>query len=221
MEDDESLGFITKDNLEGKGFEVKLCVDGEEGIKAFNSDSFDLCLLDVMLPKIDGLDLASMIRSKDQAIPIIFLTAKGLQEDKIQGFKAGGDDYVTKPFSMEELVYRIESCLKRRYSVDVDNETPTFGGYHLDLYNFLLCHPTENQKLTRRESEIIKYLVDRVGVVVPREELLLALWGDNDYFKGRSLDVFISKIRKYLRHDPLVDIENHHGVGFKMVLKPH
>ncbi len=219
VEDDESLGFITKDNLENHGYEVSLCVNGEEGVQAFSRQKYDLYLLDVMLPKLDGFSLAAIIRAKDTITPIIFLTAKGLQEDKLAGFKVGGDDYITKPFSMEELIYRIESCLKRRGAFDSPTAQWTLGSFVLDTVNLKLIHDKSERKLTRRESEIIHYLLVRKGTIVPREEILLALWGENDYFKGRSLDVFISKIRKYLKPDSNLDIENHHAVGFRLIEK--
>ncbi|MEP2510032.1 MAG: response regulator transcription factor, partial [Reichenbachiella sp.] len=209
VEDDESLGFVIKDNLENKSYQVQLSRDGEEGLKNFDAHSFDLCILDVMLPKLDGFSLAEKIRQRSKMTPIIFLTAKGMQEDKLEGFKIGGDDYMTKPFSMEELIYRIEVFL-RRGSSQTDHSTRTIGKYLFDLNSFTLSIDNYNQKLTRREAEILQYLSDRLDTLVKREELLVALWGDDDYFKGRSLDVFISKLRKYLKQDELVDIENYH-----------
>ncbi|UXX80114.1 response regulator transcription factor [Reichenbachiella carrageenanivorans] len=218
VEDDESLGFVIKDSLENKSYQVTLCTDGEQGLETFGSQSFDLCLLDVMLPRLDGFSLAEKIRVKSKLVPIIFLTAKGMQEDKLAGFKLGGDDYMTKPFSMEELIYRIEVFLRRGSSLPKEETAHLLGNYRFDLNSLTLTTQEHSQKLTRREAEILQYLSDRKDTLVKREELLLALWGDDDYFKGRSLDVFISKLRKYLKEDHTVDIENYHGVGFKLVV---
>lgn len=219
VEDDESLGFVIKDSLENKGYQIQLSTDGEEGLNVFDSAVFDLCILDVMLPKMDGFALAEKIRKRSKMIPIIFLTAKGMQEDKLEGFKIGGDDYMTKPFSMEELIYRIEVFLRRGGTIDTESSSRSLGRYLFDLNSFTLSIDNQQQKLTRREAEILQYLSDRKDTLVKREELLLALWGDDDYFKGRSLDVFISKLRKYLKADDHVDIENYHGVGFKLIIK--
>ncbi|MFY0626594.1 MAG: response regulator transcription factor [Reichenbachiella sp.] len=217
VEDDESLGFVTKDNLVSQGYVVELCADGRKGLSAFSKSKYDICLLDVMLPKMDGFSLAENIRKRNHLIPIIFLTARSMQEDKLEGFKKGGDDYVTKPFSIEELIYRIESCLKRRGNEIHKISVKTVGQLALDLDSYVLKSKTKSQKLTQRESEILEYLIDHIGMIVKREDILVAIWGDNDYFKGRSLDVFISKIRKYLKMDPAIDIENHHGIGFKLI----
>lgn len=219
VEDDESLGFVIKDNLESKGYFVQLSKDGEAGLNDFDSQTFDLCLLDVMLPKMDGFTLAEKIRQRSKVTPIIFLTAKGMQEDKLEGFKLGGDDYITKPFSMEELTYRIEVFLRRVGTVADESTIRSLGSYSFDLNSFTLSIGDQAQKLTRREAEILQFLSDRMDTLVKREELLIALWGDDDYFKGRSMDVFISKLRKYLKADENVDIENYHGVGFKLVVK--
>ena len=219
VEDDESLGFVTRDNLESRGFNVILCTDGQEAWQVFNENGFDLCILDVMLPKMDGFSLAQQIRQKNKLIPIIFLTAKTLQEDKIEGFKIGGDDYVTKPFSIDELVLRIEVFLRRGILYEKSNEVRNIGIFEFDVNSFSLSAKGATKKFTRRESEILQYLSDRTGNLVKREEILIALWGENDYFKGRSLDVFISKLRKALSADPNVDIENYHGVGFKLVVR--
>ncbi len=219
VEDDESLGFVTRDNLETRGYEVTLCHDGQEGLQAFHDQAFDLCILDVMLPKMDGFTLAQQIRQKNKLVPIIFLTAKTLQEDKIEGFKIGGDDYVTKPFSIDELVLRIEVFLRRGVLYEKTDEVKKIGSFEFDINSFSLSANGETKKLTRREAEILQYLADRTGSLVKREEILIALWGENDYFKGRSFDVFISKLRKALSSDPNVDIENYHAVGFKLVVR--
>ncbi|MDW3208849.1 MAG: response regulator transcription factor [Reichenbachiella sp.] len=219
VEDDESLGFVIQDSLKNKGYHVSLSKDGEAGLKDYDSKTFDLCILDVMLPKMDGFSLAEKIRQRSKVTPIIFLTAKGMQEDKLEGFKIGGDDYMTKPFSMEELVYRIEVFLRRGGVPAKESTVRQLGQFSFDTNSFSLSINGQIQKLTRREAEILQFLSDRMDTLVKREELLIALWGDDDYFKGRSLDVFISKLRKYLKADENVDIENYHGVGFKLVVK--
>lgn len=217
VEDDPSLGFVVKDNLSLKGYDVTLCKDGAEGEVEFSRKSFDLCVLDVMLPKKDGFALARSIREKNSDIPIIFLTAKAMVEDKLEGFGTGADDYVTKPFSLEELYCRIEVFLKRSNlsSKSAMGALP-IGEYEFDTANFTLKHKNDERVLTSREAEILKQLYLHRDRVLKREEILLAVWGNDDYFLGRSLDVFISKIRKYLKEDPNVQITNFHGVGFKL-----
>jgi DNA-binding response OmpR family regulator len=217
VEDDPSLGFVVKDNLLLKGYDVTLCKDGAEGEQEFSRKLFDLCVLDVMLPKKDGFALARTIRERNAHVPIIFLTAKAMVEDKLEGFGTGGDDYITKPFSLEELYCRIEVFLKR--SNATQNNTLgalPIGEYQFDTANFTLRHKKEERTLTSREAEILKQLYIHRDRVLKREEILLAVWGNDDYFLGRSLDVFISKIRKYLKDDPNVQIINFHGVGFKL-----
>ncbi|HMV08045.1 MAG TPA: response regulator transcription factor [Cyclobacteriaceae bacterium] len=217
VEDDPSLGFVVKDNLLLKGYEVTLCKDGAEGEQEFNRKMFDLCVLDVMLPKKDGFSLARTIREKNSNIPIIFLTAKAMVEDKLEGFGTGADDYITKPFSLEELYCRIEVFLKRSNSTQKNTlGALPIGEYEFDTANFTLRHKNDERVLTSREAEILKQLYLHRDRVLKREEILLAVWGNDDYFLGRSLDVFISKIRKYLKDDPNVQITNFHGVGFKL-----
>lgn len=217
VEDDPSLGFVVKDNLSLKGYDVTLCKDGAEGEVEFGRKSFDLCVLDVMLPKKDGFALARSIREKNSDIPIIFLTAKAMVEDKLEGFGTGADDYVTKPFSLEELYCRIEVFLKRsNLSTKGAIGSLPIGEYEFDTANFTLKHKNDERVLTSREAEILKQLYLHRDRVLKREEILLAVWGNDDYFLGRSLDVFISKIRKYLKEDPNVQITNFHGVGFKL-----
>ncbi|MFN8336808.1 MAG: response regulator transcription factor [Cyclobacteriaceae bacterium] len=217
VEDDPSLGFVVKDNLSLKGYDVTLCKDGAEGEVEFNRKVFDLCVLDVMLPKKDGFSLARTIREKNSNIPIIFLTAKAMVEDKLEGFGTGADDYITKPFSLEELYCRIEVFLKRSNSTQKNTlGALPIGEYEFDTANFTLKHKNDERVLTSREAEILKQLYLHRDRVLKREEILLAVWGNDDYFLGRSLDVFISKIRKYLKDDPNVQITNFHGVGFKL-----
>lgn len=218
VEDDPNLGFVVKDNLVAKGYDVTLCSDGEAGDKKFSEARFQLCILDVMLPKKDGFTLARSIRTKDTNVPILFLTAKAMTDDKLEGFGTGADDYITKPFSLEELFCRIEVFLKRSSH---PKETEALGvlpigRYNFDSSNFKLKNHTSEKTLTSREAEILKQLYLHRDRVVKREEILMAVWGDDDYFLGRSLDVFISKLRKYLKDDPAVQIINYHGVGFKL-----
>lgn len=215
VEDDPGLGFVTKDNLLLKHYDVTLCVDGLEAQQKFHHQSFDLCILDVMLPKIDGFTLAKYIRSKNQNIPILFVTAKGLMGDKIEGFESGGDDYIVKPFSIEELCYRIEVFLKRTNGHKAESSF-NIGAYHFDSDNITLSHKSEKKILTQKEADILRLLQANKDRVLKREEILKAIWGDDDYFMGRSLDVFISRLRKYLKLDPTIQIVNYHGVGFRL-----
>ncbi|MBN8652403.1 MAG: response regulator transcription factor [Cytophagales bacterium] len=214
-EDDPNLGFVIKDNLEQKGYAVTLCTNGEDGFNQFNQSHYDLCILDVMMPKKDGFTLAKEIRSHNQQVPILFVTAKSMQEDKIEGFKQGGDDYIVKPFSMEELCLRIEVFLRRSVpQQQVQNFT--LGDFQFDCTNFTLLHNSGEKSLTQKEAEVLKLLCKNKDRVLKREEILNAVWGNDDYFLGRSMDVFISKLRKYLKDDPRVQIVNYHGVGFKL-----
>jgi len=216
VEDDPSLGFVIKDNLLIKGYEVTLCADGEEGQKAFNENHFDLCILDVMMPKKDGFSLAQSIREKNKQVPILFITAKSMLEDKVHGFNSGGDDYIVKPFSMEELRLRIEVFL-RRSSVPATNEQNySLGQFTFDCHNYTLHHLSSFKTLTQKEAEVLKLLCQNKERVLKREEILKNVWGNDDYFLGRSMDVFISKLRKHLKEDPRVQIVNYHGVGFKL-----
>ncbi|QHT67133.1 response regulator transcription factor [Rhodocytophaga rosea] len=222
VEDDASLGFVIKDNLEINGFHVTLCGDGEAAWQTFRQAAFDLCILDVMLPKRDGFTLAQYIRQYNTLVPIIFLTAKSMKEDKIAGFKTGGDDYITKPFSIEELLLRIEVFLKRsQYTVSQAIPIPVFsiGKYTFDYKNLLLSYGTEKRYLTQKEADILQLFCLNPDVTLKREDILNKVWGDDDYFMGRSLDVFITKLRKYLKADSNIEIVNLHGVGFKLEVK--
>lgn len=216
VEDDLNLGFVIQDNLKHAGFKVHLSQDGKEGLNAFNEDNFQLCLLDVMLPKKDGFSLAEDIRKVNGEVPIIFLTAKSQTEDKIKGFKVGADDYITKPFSMDELLLRIEAILKRTGDFKSSKDYHQIGAYEFDVMNYVLTYDGETKKLTKKEAEILKILADQKGKVVERELILNMVWGDDSYFNGRSLDVFITKLRKYLSKDDSISIKNIHGVGFSL-----
>ncbi len=219
VEDDPALGFVIQDYLQRKSYEVTRCIDGEEGLQMFQQQSFDLCLLDVMMPKRDGFSLAKSIREKDRDVPILFVTAKSMLEDKIAGFTAGGDDYIIKPFSMEELCMRIEVFLRRSVPQHTSGETFTLGLYTFDYNNLTLYHAMGIKTLTQKEADVLKLLCLHKDRVLKREEILKAVWGDDDYFLGRSLDVFISRLRKYLKEDPSLEIVNYHGVGFRIEIK--
>jgi DNA-binding response OmpR family regulator len=215
-EDDLNLGVLLVDYLETEGFDVKLCKDGELALKTFLTHSFDLCLLDVMMPKMDGFTLAKAIREKNKKMPVIFITAKSLKEDKLKGYGLGADDYITKPFDEEELLWKIKAVIRRmpeNYSAE-RNALITIGLYAFDFSNQSLTLGGKTKRITEKESEILKYLADHPNHLIKREEMLKELWGENDYFLGRSLDVFITKIRKYLKDDPDITIENVFGVGF-------
>lgn len=219
VEDDANLGFVIKDNLKHKGYDVKLCRDGAEGDQVFAESQFDLCILDVMLPKLDGFSLARSIRQRNTHVPILFLTAKAMVEDRLEGFNTGADDYIIKPFSLEELFCRVEVFLKRTKNQTAQSENSKLipiGQFEFDCSNFILKNQGSQKALTSREAEILKQLCFNKNKLIKREELLMAVWGDDDYFLGRSLDVFISKLRKYLKDDPAVQIVNYHGVGFKL-----
>lgn len=218
VEDDETLRFITMENLELQGFSVVSCSDGLEGYAAFQRERPDLCLLDVMLPEVDGFTLAKKIRQKDKDVPIIFVTAKTLQEDRIEGLVLGADDYLVKPFSLEELVLRIKVFLKRsggNQNIE-QKEVIRIGIFELDTSNLILKSSTSEIRLTSRESELLALFIQHKNELVTRESILERIWGENDYFHGRSLDVFISKLRKYLKEDSAIRLENKHGVGFRL-----
>ncbi len=215
VEDDPNLGFVIKDNLLLKGYDVTLCIDGEQGLNIFSQYDFNLCILDVMLPKKDGFTLAKNIREKNKNVPILMLTAKAMTEDKLEGFQSGADDYITKPFDFEELLCRVEVFM-RRSSVTLDEKKFTLGEFEFDYINLSLKNGSDEKFLTQKEAEVLKLLYLNRGRVLKREEILKQVWGDDDYFMGRSMDVFISKLRKYLRADPAIQIVNYHGVGFRL-----
>lgn len=223
VEDDANLGFVTKDTLEDHGFAVKHCADGALALTAFAQQEFDLCILDVMLPKVDGFSLAETIRKRNPHIPILFLTAKSMKEDKLNGFRIGGDDYMTKPFSMEELILKMEVFL-RRNRVDegktIQNKHFSIGEAYFDFENLQIIHPNEKVNLTLKEAELLRFFFLHANKVLKRDEILNSLWGDDDYFIGRSLDVFISRLRKYLSFTEQAKITTIHGVGFKFDWKP-
>jgi DNA-binding response OmpR family regulator len=216
-EDDPNLGFMTKEGLEDAGFLVTWCKNGEEAWKAFSNQ--DICLIDIMMPKMDGFTLAQKIRDKDDLIPILFLTAKSREEDKLRGFQIGGDDYISKPFSMQELVYRLNVFLKRHSTNPGAQSHLSFGNSLYSVTNVSLTVSGIERSLTQREGDLLHLLLQHPNELVKREDILIKIWGANDYFMGRSLDVFISRLRKYLKNDPSVEIKNHHGLGFVLVVK--
>jgi DNA-binding response OmpR family regulator len=215
VEDDPSLGMLMKDFLGMEGFDVVLARDGVEGLSSYTSNSFDLCILDVMMPLMDGFTLAKKIRKKNDEVPIIFLTAKSLKEDKLNGFDLGGDDYITKPFDEDEFVRRINAVLKRSYKApEATNCQCKIGMFDFDHSNLELSLGGTVTRITKKEADVLILLCNSRNSLVKREEILVKVWGENDYFMGRSLDVFITKLRKHLKPDPSIKIENVHGVGF-------
>ncbi len=216
-EDDNSLGFVVKDNLEENGYDVRWCKDGKEAMDAFVKGMFDICLLDVMMPKKDGFTVATEIRKKNPLIPILFLTAKSMPEDKIMGFKTGADDYITKPFHMEELLLRMEVFLKRSRGSQVQLTKFSIGKLEFDYNNLNLMGEATNITLTQKEADLLKYICEHRNEVLKREDILLHVWGKDDYFLGRSMDVFITKLRKYLKEESNAEIQTVHGIGFKFV----
>lgn len=221
VEDDPNLSAVLSDYLEMLEYSTTQASDGEEGLVKFRQDNFDLCILDVMLPKRDGFSLAKDIRELNEQVPVVFLTARGQNDDRIAGFRVGCDDYITKPFSSEELALRIEAILKRCMNRTMRPQNSIFdiGRYRFDAVNLLLVFNNEEQKLTPKEAALLKLLCAYKNNLLPRDFALKEIWGDSDYFIGRSMDVFIARLRKYLRHDPSVVIQNVHGSGFKLEVK--
>ncbi len=226
VEDDLALGFVTKDNLEMARYTVTHCTTGSDAWAAFSRSlgsaaRFDLCILDVMLPQTDGFTVARQIRAADEHVPILFLSALADKQDRLTGLRTGADDYLTKPFSIEELLLKISVFLKRSQRVEPACSRTAgiraIGSYLFDANNLTLHRQGHTQTLTDREAAVLAYLLDRPNALVRRDELLRAIWGDDDYFMGRSLDVFISRLRKRLHDDASLRIENHHGVGFRLI----
>lgn len=216
VEDDETLSFIIKENLERKGYHVLHCENGKEGYNVFLENRIDLCIIDVMLPVMDGFTLARNIRQRDFEVPVLFVTAKSLLDDKIEGLTLGADDYIVKPFSIEELLLKIEVFLRRSRKDRMHKRIQGFdiGAYHLDLEDLTLRESENTIKLTRREADLVYYLYLNRNKLIQRREILINIWGADDYFAGRSLDVFISRLRKYLKKDPEIKIENRHSIGY-------
>jgi two-component system, OmpR family, response regulator VicR len=222
VEDDVTLSFVTRDNLELYGYEIDYCEDGVEGYKMFSEKKYDLCIFDVMLPRMDGYELAMRVRKINKEIPIIFLTAKSRSEDKIHGLRIGADDYITKPFSIEELVLKIEVFLRRTGMRNENRELSgkiNLGQFVFDVGNNMLEGFDNKKQLTQREARLLAEFCKNPDTIIKRDDMLMKIWGDDHYFASRSLDVFISRLRKYLKSDPALKIENIHNVGYRLVTK--
>lgn len=213
-EDDQTIAFLIQDSLEPY-YDIDYHANGKSALKAFDAESYDICLLDIMMPEMDGFELAKHIRTHNSEIPIIFISAKSLKEDRIKGLKIGADDYLVKPFSIEELILKIEIFLKR--TKKTNNTTPKYkvGKYNFDPKNYTLQDANNIITLTQRESELLLYFITNKNSVLKRQDILKAVWGDDDYFMGRSLDVFISRLRKVFADEENITIENLHGIGFR------
>ncbi|MBL7883271.1 MAG: response regulator transcription factor [Bacteroidia bacterium] len=221
VEDDSNLGSLLKEYLEAKGYLTTLAVNGKQGFDMFSKGKFNICILDVMMPIKDGITLAKEIRAIDATIPLIFLTAKSMKEDAIEGFKVGADDYITKPFSMEELLLRIQAILRRTDNTGIKKSDQTefkIGKYKFDYQHQVLDLKGSQQKLTTKEAELLKLLCLHANDVLDRNFALKAIWNDDNYFNGRSMDVYIAKLRKYLKEDTAVELINVHGKGFKLLV---
>jgi len=222
VEDEYNLGNVIRDYLNMSGYEATIFYDGEAGLNAFKTMKFDLCILDIMLPKLDGFSLAQEIKKLNNNIPVIFLSAKSMKEDRIKGFKLGADDYIIKPFSTEELSLRVEAILKRvnKDKYDTNSENIFFiGKYIFDYSNFSLKFEDKIQNLTNREADLLKLLCINKNKVLLRNIAMKLIWGNDSYSNGRSMDVFITKLRKYLKNDTKVNILNIHGTGFKLTVE--
>ena len=217
-EDDENLGMLLREYLQAKGYEAVLCPDGEAGYREFQKTKFDICVLDVMMPKKDGFSLAQDIRQPNAELPIIFLTAKTLKEDILEGFKIGADDYITKPFSMEELVMRIEAILRRvKGKKTRENTIYHIGRFTFDTQKQLLSIGDKQTKLTTKENELLALLCAHANEILQRDYALKTIWIDDNYFNARSMDVYITKLRKHLKDDDQIEIINIHGRGYKLI----
>jgi DNA-binding response OmpR family regulator len=215
-EDDLSLGYVIKDNLIDAGYEVVLCPDGQSAIDKFNKEEYDICLLDIMMPNKDGFAVARKIRQQSDLVPILFLTAKSLEEDRIKGFESGADDYIVKPFSMPELLMRMDVFLRRTKKMHSDKSVSyTVGKLQFSYTDLKLSIGKTLFNLTQKEADLLKFLCEHPNRILKREEVLLNVWGKDDYFLGRSMDVFITKLRKYFKSDKDVNLETIHGVGFR------
>ena len=220
-EDDENLGMLLREYLQAKGFSAELYPDGEAGYRAFMKQKYDICILDVMMPKKDGFTLAQEIRQANADVPIIFLTAKQLKEDILEGFKIGADDYITKPFSMEELVFRVEAILRRvRGKKNKESSVYRVGNFTFDTQKQLLTIGDKQTKLTTKENELLALLCSHANEILQRDFALKTIWIDDNYFDARSMDVYITKLRKHLKDDPQIEIINIHGKGYKLII-PH
>ena len=216
VEDDTNAGLLLQNFLTSEGFEIKLCASAKVGLQSFLSDIFSLCILDCSLPDYDGFSLAREIRLRNENVPIVFLTARSMLDDKIRGFQSGADDYITKPFETFELLYKLKAILRRSQNQSSGYKDLFFqiGSYQFDPKNQTLSAGDSTRRITAKENEILRLLCMKKNQITKKDEILIALWGESDYFKGRSLDVFIAKLRKYFSKDSTVKIENVHSVGF-------
>ena len=218
-EDDENLGMLLREYLQAKGFSAELFPDGEAGYRAFMKQKYDSCILDVTMTKKDGFTLAQEIRQANGDVPIIFLTAKLLKEDILEGFKIGADDYITKPFSMEELVFRVEAILRRvRGKKTKESSVYKVGNFTFDTQKQLLVIGEKQTKLTTKENELLALLCSHANEILQRDFALKTIWIDDNYFNARSMDVYITKLRKHLKDDPQIEIINIHGKGYKLII---
>jgi DNA-binding response OmpR family regulator len=218
-EDDENLGMLLREYLNAKGYSTDLCPDGDAGYKAFVKNRYDMCVLDVMMPKMDGFTLAQEIRQANAEVPIVFLTAKTLKEDVLAGFKIGADDYLTKPFSMEELTLRIDAILRRTHGKKPkESNIYQIGRFTFDTQKQLLTIDDQQIKLTTKESELLALLCAHSGEILQRDFALKTIWTDDNYFNARSMDVYVTKLRKHLKADPSLEIKNIHGKGYKLIV---
>ena len=218
-EDDENLGSLLREYLQAKSFDTHWVTDGDKAFKSFEKNKYDICILDIMMPVKDGFTLAKEIRMLNREVPIIFLTAKSMKEDVFEGFSIGADDYITKPFSMEELLYRMQAVLRRtKGDINKKQEIYNIGRYRFDTNKQLLILEDKEQKLTTKESELLRLLCNNANQVLERNFALRTIWIDDNYFNARSMDVYITKLRKYLREDPAIEIMNIHGTGYKLIM---
>ena len=219
-EDDENLGSLLREYLQAKSYDTHWLTDGEKAYNSFKKNKYDICILDIMMPVKDGFTLAREIRIIDPEVPVIFLTAKSMKDDVLEGFSIGADDYITKPFSMEELLFRIEAILRRTRGKGIQSKQAVFeiGQFHFDANKQVLALGDETQKLTTKESELLKLLCNNANNVLERNFALKTIWVDDNYFNARSMDVYITKLRKYLKGDPSVEIMNIHGKGYKLIM---
>jgi DNA-binding response OmpR family regulator len=221
VEDEGSLGFLLKENLKLANFSVKLYKDGEEGFESFKTEKFDICIFDVNMPKKDGFELARDVRRRNQSVPIIFLTANSSEEDKLKGFEIGADEYITKPFSTQELIARIKAILKRTQGVQQpiieQEEVYKVGNVTVDFTNHIILHKGTEKRISTTEAELLKLFIQNKNNLLTRNNILLSVWGRDDFYTARNLDVYINKLRKLLKEDPSLEIVNIHGSGFKLV----
>jgi two-component system, OmpR family, response regulator len=218
-EDDENLGILLKEYLKARNFDAELFTNGEKALKSLERNTYDICVLDVMMPVMDGFTVAKEIRKYKKDMPIVFLTAKSMKEDVLEGFAIGADDYLTKPFSMEELIFRIEAILRRtKTAIDTDEKIFKLAGYQFDCEKQILLYEDKVQKLTTKESDLLKLLCINKNAVLERNYALKSIWIDDNYFNARSMDVYITKLRKYLKEEPGIQILNIHGKGFKLLV---